>query len=137
MNGIRPDKSKLYYPKISAGWWLRKRAYFLFMLREWSSLFIALFLVVYLVQLYQLSYGEEAYAAFAKRLGSPPWLLFHLAALLFALYHSVTWFQSTSAVLPIRVGTREVPRQTVTTLHVGAWIVISGVILILFAVLAG
>ena len=105
------------------------------MLRELSSLFIALFLVVYLVQIYQLTKGTEAYVAFTQRLSSPGWLVFHLVALLFALYHSFTWFQSTAVVLPVRLGERSVPRQVVTALHIGAWAVVSLVILILFVAL--
>ncbi len=137
MNGIgtRPDKSKLYYPKMPATWWLRKPSYFLFMLRELSSVFIAIFLVVFLIQIYQLSHSQEAYIAFTQKLRSPGWVIFHVVALLFALYHSVTWFQSTAVVLPLRLGEREIPRGLVTLLNIGAWIAASLIILILFIVL--
>jgi fumarate reductase subunit C len=137
MSGIRPDKSKLYHRKIPATWWLKKLSYFLFMLRELSSVFIALFLLVYLVQLSQLTGGPEAYIAFTEKLRSPGWILFHLVALLFALYHSITWFQSTAIVLPLRIGERVLPREMVTVLHIGAWAVLSLVILILFLALKG
>ncbi len=137
MIGPRPDKSKLYYPKMPATWWLRKRSYFFFMLRELSSVFIAIFLVVLLVQIYQLSEGPESYNAFAQRLGSPGWIIFHAIALLFAIYHSITWFFSTAVVLPLRLGEREIPRNLVTALNIGAWIVVSLVILNLFLSLKG
>lgn len=137
MTSPRPDKSILYYPKMPATWWLRKRSYFLFMLRELSSVFIAIFLVVLLVQIYQLSEGPEAYTAFAQRLGSPGWIIFHATALLFAIYHSITWFISTSVVLPLRLEKREIPRNLVTALNIGAWIVVSLVILKLFLTLKG
>ena len=107
------------------------------MLRELSSVFIALFLVVYLIQIYQLTKGSDAYIAFTQRLSSPGWILFHVVVLLFALYHSVTWFQSTAVVLPIRLGERSVPRQMVTALHIGAWAAVSLAILILFLRLNG
>ncbi len=135
--GTRPDKSKLYYPRMPATWWLKKPSYFLFMLREMSSVFIAIFLIVFLIQLSQLSQSPEAYVAFAQKLTSPGWVIFHVVALLFALYHSITWFQSTSVVLPLRLGNNEVPRRLVTALNVGAWIAISLVILILFLALRG
>jgi len=122
---------------MPATWWLRKKSYFFFMLRELSSLFIALFLVVYLVQLYQLTKGTDAYSAFTQKLASPGWILFHVVVLLFALYHSVTWFQSTAVVLPIRLGERSVPRQMITALHIGAWAVVSLAVLILFLELKG
>ena len=137
MTGTRPDQSKLYHRKMPATWWLTKRSYFLFMLRELSSVFIALFLVVYLVEIYQLTKGPDAYIAFTQKLSSPGWILFHVVVLLFALYHSITWFQSSAVVLPVRLGEHLVSRQTVTALHIVAWAVISLAVLILFIALKG
>jgi len=137
MNGTRPDKSKLYHPKMPATWWLKKSSYLLFMLRELSSVFIAIFLVVYLLQVYQLSRGPEAYVAFARKLSAPGWVIFHILALLFSLFHSITWFQSTAVVMPLRIGGRELPRQLMTAVNVGVLIAVSIVILILFNTLRG
>lgn len=135
MSAVGPDPAKLYHQKIPATWWLTNRSYFLFMLRELSSVFIALFLVVYLCQLYQLSRAPDAYNAFTQKLNSPGWIFFHLVALLFALYHSFTWFQSSAVVLPLRIGERLISRPIVTALHVGAWAVVSVIVLILFLAL--
>lgn len=137
MNGTRPEKSKLYYPQMTATWWLKKPSYVLFMLRELSSVFIAIFLVIFLIQIYQLTHGPEAYIAFAQKLRSPGWVIFHVLALIFALYHSITWFQSTAVVLPVRLGGHEIPRALVTAFSIGAWIAVSLVILILFLALRG
>jgi len=135
MSAVRPDPAKLYHRKMPATWWLTQRSYFLFMLRELSSVFIAAFLVVYLFQIYQLSNGPGAYSAFAQKLSSPGWIFFHLVALLFALYHSITWFQSSAVVLPLRIGKRCISRPMVLALHVGAWAIVSLVVLILFLAL--
>jgi len=128
MSAVRPDPSKLYHRKMPATWWLTNRSYFLFMLRELSSVFIA-------VQIYQLSNGPDAYVAFTQKLSSPGWILFHLVALLFALYHSFTWFQSSAVVLPLRIGERSISRPIVTALHVGAWVMVSLIVLVLFLAL--
>ncbi len=135
MNSPRPDKSKLYYPKMPAMWWLKQRSYFLFMIRELSSVFIGLFLVVFLIQIYQLGEGQESYMAFVQKLRSPGWIIFHIVALLFALFHSITWFKSSSVVLQLKLGGREFSRGLVTWLHIGAWFVISVIIFWLFIVL--
>ena len=137
MSGTRPDKSKLYHPQMPATWWLKKPSYLLFMLRELSSVFIAIFLIVYLVQIYQLTRGPEAYVAFAQKLSSPGWVVFHFLALLFSLFHSITWFQSTAVVMPLKIGARELPRQIMTGLNVAALIAVSIVILIFFNMLRG
>ena len=131
MNGNRPDKSKLYYPKMSATWWLEKKSYFMFMMRELSCVFIAIFLVVLLVQIYQLNQGHDAYAAFRQKLASPGWILFHVVALVFALYHSITWFYSTAVV--VQFG--RIRRELMVGLNIGAWIVLSLLILALFIAL--
>jgi fumarate reductase subunit C len=137
MSVVRPDKSKLYHPEMPRSWWLRRRGYFLFMLREFSSVFIAIFLVVYLIQLYQLTRGPDAYASFAQKLSSPGWLIFNFIALLFSLYHSITWFQSSAIVLPLRIGEREIPRNLFVALNIALLGVISLIILVLFLNLKG
>jgi len=94
----RVERPGLYYPKLPATWWLRNANYFRFMLRELSSVFIALFLVVFLVQLHRLPQGPGAYAAYLDTLRAPGWIIFHVVALAFALYHSVTWFNLTGGL---------------------------------------
>jgi fumarate reductase subunit C len=122
---------------MTAAWWLKKPSYFFFMMRELSSVFIAIFLVVFLIQIYQLTRGAEAYAAFAQKLSSPGWIIFNFITLLFALYHSITWFVSSAIVLPLRIGEREVPRNLFVALNVAVLGLISLVILGLFLALKG
>jgi fumarate reductase subunit C len=54
---------------------------------------------------------------------------------LFALYHSITWFQSSAVVLPLRIGERAVSRSIVLALHVAAWLIVSVIVLVLFLAL--
>jgi fumarate reductase subunit C len=128
----RADRPGLYYPKLPTTWWLRHPRYFAFMMRELSSVFIAIFLVVFLVEIYQLSRGPEAYAAFVDKLSSPGWIVFHVVALAFALYHSFTWFNLTAVVQVVRLGERQVPPRLVTAANFALWGVISLVILLFF-----
>ncbi|HXJ81681.1 MAG TPA: fumarate reductase subunit C [Candidatus Methylomirabilis sp.] len=132
MSAPRSERAGLYYPKLPNTWWLKNPRYFRFMIREVTSVFIAIFLVVLLVELYQLSRGPDAYAAFADRLRSPGWILFHLVALAFALYHSVTWFNLTGVVQVVRVGERQVPPALVVAGAFAAWGAVSLAILLLF-----
>lgn len=128
----RAERAGLYYPKISPTWWLRHPAYFRFMLRELSSVFIAVFLVVFLVELRQLARGPQAYAAFLATLRSPGWIVFHVVALAFAIYHSVTWLKLTGVVQVVRVGEHPVPAKLVAAGAFAAWGVVSLVILFFF-----
>src|SRR5207244_13203770 len=125
----RAERAGLYYPKISTTWWLRHPSYFRFMMRELSSVFIAIFLVVFLVELHQLSRGPQAYAAFLETLRSPGWIVFHVVALAFAIYHSVTWFNLTGVVQVVRLGERQVPPRLVAGSSFALWAVVSVVLL--------
>jgi fumarate reductase subunit C len=116
-------------PISSTTWWLSKRNYVLFMLRELTSVFIAAFLIVYLIQLAQLAQGAEAYTAFLDRLASPGWIVFHLLVLIAALYHTITFFNLTPKIIVVRRGEESVPPVLIAGSHYAAWLVTSVVIM--------
>ena len=129
MSEPRVERPGLYYPKLPTTWWLRNTNYFLFMLRELSSVFIMVFLVLFLVELYRLSQGPKAYGAYLETLRAPGWIVFHVVALAFALYHSVTWFKLSGVVQVVRMGERQVPPSLVTAASFALWAVVSIVLL--------
>ena len=125
MNVPRPARAGLYYPKMRRTWWLERPSYIRFMIREVTSVFIAIFLVVLLVQIYQVAQGPEAYAAVVAKLRSPGWIVFNVVALAFALYHTVTWFKLTGVVQVVHLGERRVPPGLVVAGAFVAWGVVS------------
>ena len=130
----RPDKTKMYYPHMPTAWWFRKWSYFLFLLREMTSLFIAVFLVVYLFQIYHITQGADSYEEIAGQFTSGGWIAFHAVALVFAMYHSVTWFKTAAVILSPRVGDWVIPPWMVVALHIAAWLAVSAMILFLYVV---
>ncbi|HWP34611.1 MAG TPA: fumarate reductase subunit C [Thermodesulfobacteriota bacterium] len=133
MSAPAAPRPGLYYPKLPRTWWLRHPAYFRFMMRELSSVFVAAFLGVLLAQLYHLSRGPEAFAAFLAQLRSPGWIAFHVIALGFAVYHTVTWFGATAVVQVVRIGGRQVPPPLVTAANYAVWAAVSLGVLVWFA----
>ena len=121
--------SQPYRRLMSSTWWLSKRNYLLFMLRELTSVFIAAFLILYLIQLWQLAQGQEAYTAFLERLASPGWIIFSLLVLVAALYHSITFFNLTPKIMVVRRGEELVPPIVIAGSHYVAWLVASIVIM--------
>jgi fumarate reductase subunit C len=117
-----------YRRPISATWWLNKRNYLLFMLRELTSVFIAAYLVLFLVQLTQLARGAEAYTAFLQRLASLGWIVFHLLAFVAVLYHSITSFNLTPTIVVVRRGEERVSPIFLAGSGYVAWLAISIVI---------
>jgi fumarate reductase subunit C len=73
-------QSRWYRPRVSAYWWLGQWAYLKFILREFSSIFVAYFVVLILLQLWALRDGPEAYAAWALCCSTPlPGSIWHRA----------------------------------------------------------
>ena len=62
---------KSYHPRVSTYWWLGRWPYLKFILRELSSVFVAFFVVVTLLQIRALIRGPAEYAAFQQWLRSP------------------------------------------------------------------
>lgn len=119
---------KTYRPPMPATWWLRRRRYFLFMMRELSSVFVALFLLLYLYEFFLLSKGPQVYGLFQDSLRSAGFLVFYAVVLVFSLYHTCTWFGVLGKIQVVRLGKWTVPPGLVTASAFGAWIAASLVI---------
>ena len=85
-------------------WWLGYRPYFLFMVREFSSVFVLLFAVYLLSGVIALSRGEAAWSAWTASAPGGGLAVGGVIALLFVLFHSVTWFRAGAIVKPLQLG---------------------------------
>ena len=114
-----------YRRAMPSTWWLRKRAYFLFMVRELTSVPIAVYLILLLLMVRKLAAGQEAYEAYLRFLATPGMGAFHLLALAAALFHAVTWINITPKVLVVRFGEQRVPATLIAGVNYTAWVVAS------------
>ncbi len=121
-----------YHRPIPATWWLSNRRYFLFMMRELSSFFIAVFLLIYLYGLSLLSKGQAAYGQFQESLRSGGFTLFFVVAFIFAVYHSWTWLNIMGKVQVVRLGGQKVPEKVITAVALAGWAMVSLVVLLIF-----
>src|SRR5947208_14174787 len=90
-----------YRPRVSTWWWLARWPYLKFILREISSVFVAWFVVVLLLQIRALSRGPEAYAAFERLLQNPLIVRLNLITLFFVVFHVISWFNLATSALAI------------------------------------
>ncbi len=114
-----------YHRSMTPIWWLSNRAYFLFMARELTSVFIAAYLVLFLLMLHKLAMGRQAYEVYLRFLATPGMLVFHVVALAAAVFHSVTWFNLTPMAMAFRIGERQVPPMIIVGVNYVAWIAVS------------
>ncbi len=123
-----------YRRKLPRSWWLRQGRYTNYMVREMTCVFIAAYTVLVLIGLYRLSQGPAAYDAFLEALQSPLGIAFHVAVLVFALIHTVTWFGLAPKAMPLRLGEQAVPAGAIVVAHYAVWIVVSAGLLLLAGV---
>jgi len=110
-------------------WWTKRGAYFLFMMRELSSLFIGIYVVLFLILLYKVSKGHAAYYAYLNFLWSRPAMVFHLVALGFSLLHAFTWFNAAPKAMVVWRGEEKLPPAALIAPNYVAWLGITGVVL--------
>jgi fumarate reductase subunit C len=119
-----------YMRKVERSWWLRQPRYVRYMVRELTSLFVGLYCALLVVGLVRLSQGAAAWDGFVAAISSPLGVVFQLLCLVFALYHSVTWFALTPKAMPLMVKGEPVPGVVIVGAHYIAWAMVSIVVLI-------
>ena len=116
-------------PRVT--WWLKQPRYIRYMMREISAALIGTYILIVIVGLVRLSQGQAAYEAFLGAVWSQLGVTFSIIALLFALYHSYTWFQVTPMAMPLRLAGKRVPGAVIVVAHWLGFAVASTVLLAL------
>lgn len=114
-----------YRRAMAPTWWLTNRVYFLFMVRELTSVFIAAYVVLFLLMLHRLALGREAYEAYMRFLAAPGMIVLHVLILAAALFHTITWFNLTPKAMSVRLGEKRVPPPILVGGTYAAWIAAS------------
>jgi fumarate reductase subunit C len=123
---IRP---RLHQPRMSTWWWLGRRSYLIFILRELSSVFVAWFVVFLLMLLWAVGQGADDYRDFLDWAASPWVVVLNVVALLFVLLHAVTWFGLAPKAMVMRVRGRRVPPLWIAVSQYAGWAVVSAFII--------
>ena len=121
-----------YTWKMPAGWWMRKRHYFLYIVREFTALPLALWLLWLLVEIKRAGGGAANYSPHA----STWFIAFSVVCLLFSLYHSITFLSLAGVIIHVKVVDRPVSSRLIVLSQFSLWAVASivvGAVLIGFA----
>ena len=120
-----------YHRHVPNTWWLQRRPYILFMIRELTSVFVAGYCIFLLVFVFKLTEGADAYANFMAALKYPSSVALHLITLVFVLYHTITWFNLTPKILVLYKGEDRIPQGLVAATFYAGWVVISIIVILL------
>ena len=116
---------RAYQQPMSTWWWLKKRSYFVFVMRELSSVFVAWFVVFLLMLVYAVGKGDSAYQAFLDWAASPWVVVLNVVAVAFLALHTVTWFNLTPQAMVVRVGGQRAPASLVIASQYAGLVVVS------------
>ena len=128
MAGSTEYLPKAFRARLSTYWWLDRWVYLRFILRELSSVFVAWFVVITVLQIRALRRGPAGYGEFQQWLRSPVLILANVVTLLFVIFHAVTWFNLTPKAMPLRVGGKRVPSLLIVGPSYLVWLVISAAV---------
>ncbi|MEV0341302.1 fumarate reductase subunit C [Nocardia sp. NPDC050713] len=120
---------QLYRKPVPTFWWVRRRSYLLFVLRELSSVFVAWFVVYLLLLVHAVSSGSAEYQRFLSW-SSGGWVVaLNTIALLFVLLHTVTWFGLAPKAMVVRVRNRRVAPAAIVGAHYLLWGLLTAIVL--------
>ena len=117
---------------MPANWWTRNRHYFLYVVREFTALPLALWLLWLLVEIKRAGDGPARYSPH----GSTAFVVFSVIVLAFSLYHSVTFLSLSGLIIRVKIFDTALPSRLITLAMFGAWAgasVVIGFVLIWFA----
>ena len=121
--GVPPGGHAVYQPPVDRLWWLRRRAYLVFVLRELTSVGVAWSVAYLLLLLRAVAAGTTAaFWDFAAQ----PWVIaLNVLALAATAFHSVTWLNLAPKAMVIRWEEWRVPGFLIAGGNYSAWLVIS------------
>lgn len=119
--------NKDYVRPMPKKWWSTRPGWSSFMIREWTSLPIAIYCGV-LIAMAASSGSAESFHGFYEWLKTPLSMVIHAVALIFAMWHTVTWFAAAPKALRVFKGEDQVPAELVAGGHFFAWLVVSAVV---------
>ena len=99
---------KTYRPPHANDWWIRRRSYFLYMVREFTVVFMVAWLLWFLYEVWLLKQKS-----FVSLTGNYAVLVFSLVCLFFTLWHAVTFLNLSGLILRVPLGDRFLPATAV------------------------
>ena len=120
------------YVRPMAGWYRKNPRFLAYILREGTSVFVALYAAILLWGLSALASGPASFERWLTFLASPLSLLLHLVILAAAVYHTWSWFQvAPKATPPLVLRGKPVPDSAIIGGGYAACAVVSLVILLI------
>ena len=118
-------KTKEYVHPMPATWWLKRKTYFLFMVRELTCVAVGGYAMLLLV-LVGCAHDKDSFHAFLTWIKeSRVSMALHLIALPMVLYHSITWLNLTPKAIVVWRGEEQLSPFLIVGVNYVAWAIVS------------
>ena len=126
---VQPEyQQRVLPPRVSTFWWLEKRSYLAFILREMSCVFVAWFVVYLLMLVRAVSQGDASYQEFLAWSAGSSVMLLNIVTFLFLIFHAVTFFDAAPQAMVVKLGPNRVPGSAILAGHYAGLLAISLVV---------
>jgi len=127
-----------YHPRwlrtrVSTWWWLQRWPYLKFILRELSSVFVAWFVIFFLLLLHAVGRGETAWLQFLDWAGQPFVITLNVISLLFVVFHTITWFNLAPRAIALHFRGKHVAPFWIAAPNYIAWLIVSVIVVWMLA----
>jgi fumarate reductase subunit C len=117
--------TRVYRKTMPPSWWTRKAHYFWYVVREFSALPLAIWLLLLLGEIRSAANGPAGY----HPLGGTGFVIFSVIALFFSLYHSYTFLSLSGAIIHFKVIDRQFPSWPIVWAQMIMWAIVSAFII--------
>ena len=114
---------RTYRRPLGNDWWLRRRSYFLYMVRESTVIFMVAWLVWFLFQVAALKFGSYQ----PPTIGDYAFIAFSVVCLFFTLWHAVTFLNLSGLILRVPIGDRYLPAAVIKAVAFGGLLFVTAV----------
>ena len=121
--------SRVLPPKMSTFWWLEKKSYLVFILRELSCVFVGWFIVYLLMLVSAVIQGDASYQEFMAWSATTPVVLLNVVSFLFLSFHAVTFFSAAPQAMVVKLGPNKVPGSLILAGHYAGWAAVSALVI--------
>lgn len=122
---------KPYIAKQPDDWYMKSRFLRLYMLRELTSVPVAIAALNLFVGIVALAGSPDAWISWVVAQRNPVLIIFNLLAVAAALFNSKTWFEAVPKAMPIQKGEKFVPAQVLIR---ASWGVLAGIFAVLLII---
>lgn len=119
---------KMYRRHINIFWWANRWIHVKFILRELTSICVAVYSLLFLYFVWAVLKGPEAFEAFVAAMRSPAVQVLHVLLLGGLVFHSITWYNLAPKAMALKSGNHTVPPIVIVLMNYVGWLVISVVL---------